>query len=61
MTSGTTLNTPTFTLYGSQKEKRERKWQKNFFNEIIPENFPILEKKTDILIQKVQSLKQDES
>ena len=23
-TSGTTLNTPTFTLQGSQKEKRER-------------------------------------
>ena len=34
---------------------------KNFFNEIIAENFLILEKNTDFLIQKVQSLKQDES
>ena len=41
-------------------EKRE-KVAKTFLNEIVAENFPILEKKTDILIQKVKSLKQDES
>ena len=38
-TSGTTLNAPTFTLQGSQKEKRERAPEK-IFEEIIAGNFP---------------------
>ena len=48
-TSGKTssiLDTSTlaFTLWGSQKEKRERKGQKNLFEEIMTESFPNLEK-----------------
>ena len=37
----TVLNTPTFALQGSQKEKRERERRhKKIFEEIIAENFP---------------------
>ena len=40
-TSVTALNTPTFTLQGSQKEKRE-KGAENIFEDVIAENFPSL-------------------
>ena len=43
MSSGTTLNALTFTLYGSQKEKREKGPEK-VFEEIVTENFTKLEK-----------------
>ena len=43
MTSGTP-NMLTFTLYGSQKEKREKE-EENIFEDIIAENFLIWERK----------------
>ena len=50
----TTLNTPTFTLEGFQKEKRERKDLRKIFEEIIAENFPKMEKETGIQVQEAQ-------
>ena len=44
----------TFTLQGSQKEKREKTTQ-NVFDKIMTENFPNLGKETDIKVQKAES------
>ena len=44
-TSGTTLNAPTFTLYGSQKKEKREKGPEKIFEEIITENFPNMGKK----------------
>ena len=49
-TSGTTVNTPTFTLLVSQK-KRE-KVPKKIFEEIIAENFPNMGKERVIQVQE---------
>ena len=53
MSSGTTLNALTFTLYGSQKEKREKGPEK-VFEEIVTENFTKLEKEIVNQVQEVQ-------
>ena len=53
MSSGTTLNALTFTLYGSQKEKREKGPEK-VFEEIVTENFTKLEKEVVNQVQEVQ-------
>ena len=46
-TSGTTLNAPTFTLQGSQKEKKVRdKGPEEIFEAILAENFPDMGKET---------------
>ena len=45
-TSGTTLNTPTFVLQGCQKKKRKTKVTEKIFEEIIIENFPNMERKS---------------
>ena len=43
-------------FYGSQKEKRERKWYFFLFEEIIAENFPNLGEETDIQVQEIQTV-----
>ena len=58
-TSGTTLNTPTFDLYGSQKKKK--KGTEKIFEEIIVENFPNMGKEIVNQVQEAQSPIQDKS
>ena len=53
MSSGTTLNELTFTLYGSQKEKREKGPEK-VFEEIVAENFTKLGKEIVNQVQEAQ-------
>ena len=50
----TALNAPTFTLLGSQKEKRERKDNEKIFEEIIAENFPNMGKEIVNQVQEAQ-------
>ena len=45
----------TFTLYGSEKEKRKKKAQ-NLSDEITYENVPNLGKETDIQVQAAQKV-----
>ena len=52
------LNVPTFGLYGSQKEKRERKDLRKYLEEIA-ENFPNMGKETVTQVQEEQSPRQD--
>ena len=47
----TLSNTPTYTLWDSQKENREEA-AKSLFEEIITENFPTLKKGINTLNQK---------
>ena len=47
-------NTPTFELQESQKNKRKRKGMRNFFEEIIGENFPNMEKEIVNQLQEAQ-------
>ena len=47
-------NTPTFELQESQKNKRKRKGMRNFFEEIIGENFPNTEKEIVNEVQETQ-------
>ena len=44
----------TFMSQGSQKKKRNRNVLKNVFDEIMAENFPNLEKETDIQFKEAQ-------
>ena len=53
-TSGTTLNAPTFELYGSQKKKRKKKGTEKIFEEIIVENFPNRGKEIVNQVQEAQ-------
>ena len=50
-TSGTTLNTPTVELYGSQKKKRKKRGSEKICEEIIVENVPNMGKE---IVNKVQ-------
>ena len=50
-TAGTISNAPTFELYGSHKKKRKRKGMRKFFEGIIVENFPNMEKE---IVNQVQ-------
>ena len=52
-TSGTTLNTPTFELQGSQR-RREKEGTEKIFEENIVENFPNMGKKVVNQVQEVQ-------
>ena len=52
----TTLNTPTFTLEGSQKKKEG---PEKIFQEIIAENFPNIGKELVNQVQEAQSPRQD--
>ena len=51
-TSGRTLNTPTFELYRSQKEKK--KGSEKTFEEITGENFPNMGKEIATQVQEAQ-------
>ena len=51
----TALNAPTFTLLGSQKEKRERRDNEKIFELIIAENFPNMGKEIVNQVQEAQS------
>ena len=53
-TSGTTLNAPTFELWGYQKEKRKKKGIEKIFEEIIAENFPNMGKEIVNQVQEAQ-------
>ena len=57
-TSGTTLNTPVFTLRGP-RGRRERGPEKTF-EEIMTENFPNMAKKIVSQVQEALCPKQDE-
>ena len=48
-TSGTTLNTPTFELYGSEKKKRKRKGLRKYLKR--------LELKTSLIWERKESMK----
>ena len=58
-TSGTTLNAPTFTLYGSQKKEKREKGPEKIFEEIITENFPNMGKKISPSPGSAESPRQD--
>ena len=60
-TSGTTLNTPTFELQGSQKKKRKKKGSEKIFEEIIVENSPNMGKEIVNQVQEGQRSIQDKS
>ena len=51
-----TSNVLTFTSEGSQLEKKREKEAEHLFEEIIAENFSNLEKKTNISVQKAQTV-----
>ena len=51
--SGTTLNAPTFELYGS-KEEEKKKGTEKIFEDIILENFPNMGKERVNQVQEAQ-------
>ena len=53
-TSGTIPNAPTFKLQGSQKKRRKRKGRRNFFQEIVVENFLNMKKEIANQVQEAQ-------
>ena len=57
--SRTTLNIPTFKLYGCQKEKRKSKKLKTYLKNIMKESFHNMAKEIDFQeVQEVQSPKE---
>ena len=53
-TSETTLNAPTFKLWGSQKKKEKKKGSEKIFEETIVENFPNMGKEIVNQVQEAQ-------